>query len=191
MDVADDVKRPVIGSAVGPQRRAPDLRGVDLLDRSQHVHAVEPLAPQTLQGFVQLGALLAHDVRAEAAVLPRAVALLADRLRHVEHDRDREQIVFPGELDERASRLALHVGRVHHREPRLRQTTAGDEVQDRERVHGRALVVLIVGDQAATEVRGDHLRRREVPARERALARARRLRSAPRGWDPEDRSSSA
>ena len=82
--------------------------------------------------------------------------------------------MFSGELDEGPSRLALHVGRVHHREPGLRQATAGDEAQHRERVGVGALVVLVVGDQPAADVRGDHLRRPEVPARERALARTRR-----------------
>jgi hypothetical protein len=118
-----------------------------------------------------LRALLAYDVRAEVAIGPRTVPLLADRLRRVEHDRHREEIMLLRELDERLARLALHVGRIDDREARLCEPAAGDEVQDGERVRRRALVVLVIGNQPAAEVRRDHLGRREVPARERALAR--------------------
>ena len=133
----------------------------------------------------------AHDVRAEVAVGTRPVALLADRLGHVEHDRDREQVVLLGQLDQRPARLALHVGRVDHREPRLSQPRAGDELQHRERVRrsrpGRS--------RRRRPGRGRSPRRSprsaEVLARERALARPGRRRSARPGSDPEDRSSSA
>ncbi len=46
VDVADDVERSVIYSSVGPQRRAPDLRGVDLLRGSKQRNAPEALALQ-------------------------------------------------------------------------------------------------------------------------------------------------
>jgi len=45
-------------------------------------------------------------------------------------------------------------------------------VQHVERVRGGRLVVLVVGDQTTTEVAGQHLGRREMPRRERRLARA-------------------
>ena len=77
-----------------------------------------------------------------------------------------------GELDERLACVALHVRRIDNREPRLRQSPACDEVKDGEGVRSRGLVVLIIGDQAATEVRGDHLGCREVLPREGALARS-------------------
>ena len=53
------------------------------------------------------------------------------------------------------------------RRPAMKCSTANASV-------GGALVVLVVGDEAAAEVGRDHLGRREVLARERALARARR-----------------
>jgi hypothetical protein len=169
VDVADDVEGPGLGAAVGPQRRAAHLYGLDLLGGAQHPDAAEALALQPLQRAAQLRSLLAHDVGSEVAIGARAVALLADRLRGVEDDRDREQVVLPGELDEWLARLALDVRGIDDREARLPQTPAGDEVQDRERVTRRALVVLVVGDQAAAEVRRDDLGGREVLARERAL----------------------
>ena len=111
-------------------------------------------------------------MRPELAVRARAVALLAEGFGRVEHDRDWEEIVLFGELDQRLACLALHVRGVDDREPRLRQAPATDEVKHRECVGGRRLVVLLVGDQAAAEVRGDHLGCHEVLAREGALARA-------------------
>src|SRR5207253_9081574 len=50
------------------------------------------------------------------------------------------------------------------------QALAGDEVQDIESGVGHGLVVLVVADQAATEVRGEHHGREEVPGGEAGLA---------------------
>ena len=96
----------------------------------------------------------------------------ADALRHVEHDRGRQHVVVARQRDQRAARVDLHVGRVHDGQPARRQALADDEVEQLERVGGRGLVVLVVGDQAPAEVGRDHLGRLEPLARERRLARA-------------------
>ena len=57
-----------------------------------------------------------------------------------------------GKLDQTASSFALHVGRIDHREPRLSEPPAGDEVQNRKRVRRRRLVVLVISHKAAAEV---------------------------------------
>ena len=68
--------------------------------------------------------------------------------------------------------VALHVGRVDDGQPAGGEPLAGDVVQHVEGVGGRRLVVLVVGDQAAAEVAGEHLGGTEVLAREGRLARA-------------------
>lgn len=150
-----------------------DLGGVDLLEGAHHMHAPEALTLEPSQRLLQLRALLTDDVGTESPVGTRPVALLADRLRRVEHDRDGKQVVLLSELNQRPASLALHVGRIDDREPGLGQPPAGNELQDRECVLRCALVVLVVGHQAAAEIRRDHLGRREALARERALTRAR------------------
>jgi hypothetical protein len=82
--------------------------------------------------------------------------------------------VLTRQRDERLAGVHLHVGGIDHREPRVREPASGDELQHREGVFGRGLVVLVIGDQPAAEVRGEHLAGFEVPAGERALAGAAR-----------------
>ena len=108
-----------------------------------------------------------------------AVALLADRLGQVEHDRDRQARDTPRELDERLARLALHVGRVDDGEPAARQPLGGDEVQrPRTRPSVARLVVLVVGHEAAAEVGRDDSVGREVRAREASTCRSPTRRSS-------------
>ena len=191
VDVADHVEGARLGAAIGPERRPSHLQRLDLLRRIQHPDPVEALAAELLRPALQLRALLAHDVLAELPIGPLPVALHAHRLGQVEDDRHREEVVLAGQLEQRLARRALHVGRVDHGDPRLRQPLGGDEVEDGEGVGGRRLVVFVVGDEAAAEVRGDHLGRREVAPREGALARARRRRPAPPGSGPGCRCGSA
>ena len=174
MDIADHVERAMLGATIGPKRSTFDLCCLDLVGRPENPHSAEPLALEALQGLVQLGALIADHVRSEVAVGSSPVALLADRLGHVEHDRYREQVVLLRQLDQGTARLALNVRGIHDREAGLCEAATGDEMQHRECVRGGRLVVLVIGYQPAAEVRGDHLSRREVRASERALAAARR-----------------
>ena len=172
MDVADDVERPELGSLVGPHRRARELDGRDVLLGLQDERAPEALALQVPQRALELRALAPDHVRAEVPVRAAGVARRADLARQVEHDGDREQVVLADDLHQRLARLALDVGGVDDGQPPTAQPPAGDLVQDGERVLARALVVRVVGHQAATEVRGDHLGAEEVLRGERALARA-------------------
>ena len=173
VDVADHVKRAMLGTAVGPQRSTLDLGRRHLAGRSENPHSPKPLPLQALQGLVQFGALVTDHVPSEVATGPSPVALLADRLWHVEHDRDGEQVVLLGQLDQRTARRTLNVRGIHDREAGLREATTGDELQHGECVGGGRLVVLVIGHQPAAEIRRDHLRRGEMRAGERALAAAR------------------
>ena len=118
----------------------------------------EALAAETPQRALERPPLAAHDMRAELAVRRVAVAFLADPLGEVEHDRHRQHVVLPGKRDQRLARLLLDVGRVDHGQPPGGQPLAGDVVQRVERVAGRRLVVLVVGDEPAEEVRGERSR---------------------------------
>ncbi len=81
--------------------------------------------------------------------------------------------MLPGDVDQLAAALLLDVGGgVHDGAPAGREPLARDVVEDVEGVAAGALVVLVVGDQAAAEVAGDDLGRLEVPAGEGGLAGA-------------------
>ena len=168
--VADDVERagliPQVVEELGPGQQG----GTDLRFRPEHVHPPEPLALETAQTAPQLVALTPDHVRTERPVGPGGVPADAHPLGQVEDDGDRQDVVLPGEVEQLLAALLLHVRRVDDREASGREPLAGDEVQDVEGVLAGRLVVLVVGDQAAAEVAGDHLGRREVGAGEGRLA---------------------
>ena len=170
--VADDVERALFVTEIVEQCRPGDGGRCHLLGGAQDVHGAEALAAQVVKTAPQLAALAADDVRAEVPVGALGVALGAQPLRQVQDDRHREHVVLAGQQDQLAAGLGLHVGRVDHGQPAGGQALARDEPQHLERVPGRRLVVLVVGDQATAEVRGDHLGRLEVRAGEGRLARA-------------------
>ena len=127
-------------------------------------------------------ALAADDVRAEVAVRPRRVAL-AGRAPRAGRARSRPA---NSRARARARRSGLRASGwtlvasttvSRPRASRLRR----DEVQDLERVVGRRLVVLVVGDQRRGRSRTRSPRSAGSAARERATCRSRRRRSARRG----------
>ena len=170
--VADDVERPGLVPLVGVQPGAGDRGRVDFLGAVQHVHGAEPLAAEPAQAAAELAALAAEHVRAEVPVRAALVPFRAELLGQVEHDRGRQHVVLAGEEDEVAAGFGLDVGGVDDGEAAGFEPLAGDKAEQLERGRGGGLVVLVVGDQAAAEVRGDHLGRLEVRAGERGLARA-------------------
>ena len=170
--VADDVERPVQMAEVVQQPLADDDRVGDLLLAAQDVDLAEALLAEVLERASQLVALARDDVIAEGAVGPGGVAVQADALGQVEHDRDRQHVVRAGERDEGPARIGLHVRRVDDCQAAGVQSLAGDVVQHVEGRRGRRLVVLVIRHQAAAEVAGEHLEAAEVLPRERRLARA-------------------
>ena len=167
--VADDVERAALVPQIAEQPGPGDRGGGDLFGGAQEVDRAEPLPPEVVQAAPELAALAAEHVCAE--VPARGVALRAQLLRQVQDDRHRQHVVLAGQQDELAAGFGLHVGRVDDGEAAGRQPLTRDVVQQLERGRGGGLVVLVVGDQAAAEVRGDHLGRPEVRAGERRLAR--------------------
>src|SRR5438034_6891780 len=80
-------------------------------------------------------------------------------------------MMTPGNLDEWTATFPLDVRGVDDREPSKSEPLAGDEVQGVERVLRDRLVVLVVGDQAAELVGGEHFRGLEVTGGKRRLPR--------------------
>ena len=119
----------------------------------------------------QLVALAADDVRAEVAVGAPALRSMQHPLGDVEHDGDREHVVRLGERRRRRLRASgwTLVASTTVSRP-ARQPLARRCVQHVEGVLGGGLVVLVVGDQAAAEVAGDHLEGPEVLGGEGRLA---------------------
>jgi len=134
------------------------------------VDPAEALLLQAAEAATQLVALAADHLRAERAVRPTLVPGQAHALRHVQRNRDREHVVFFRKVNQLLSGLGLDVCGVDNRQAACCQPLARDVVQDIERILAGRLIVLVVGDQAATEVAGYHLGRCEVPLRERPLA---------------------
>ena len=162
--VADDVERPVQARLVAPGRLAHDLRAVHLGHPAELEHPAEsfPLQPAHRPG--QRRVLAPDHPRAERPVRARRVPLDTDLLGHVEDDRHRQHVVLPGQGQQRPAGVRLHVGRVDHGELAELEPLGGDRVQRLERRRGDRLVVLVVPDQAAERVRGEHLGRPETTA---------------------------
>jgi hypothetical protein len=77
-------------------------------------------------------------------------------------------VLLARERDQRPARLRLHVRRVDDGETGARQAPARHLVQQRERVAGGGQVRLVVADERAEAVGGQHLRRPEMAPREGA-----------------------
>jgi hypothetical protein len=170
--VPDHVERSVLVPVVVEQPFPYHDGPVHRLDAAQHVDLAEALLVELPEGAAELVALPADHRVAEVAVCPAGVAVQADPLGQVEHDGHRQHVVVAGQGDQLAPGLRLHVGRVDHGQPPRPQPGAGDVVQHVEGVGAGRLVVLVVGDQAAAEVAGQHLEAAEVAAGEGRLARA-------------------
>lgn len=175
MDVTDDVEGTGEVAEVVVAALQHHFRVLGLLLGAQDVDLAEALTLQAAQRTAQLPAVaLDHVAGHVGTVRPGRVAREADLFGQVEDDRDGQHIVLPGQLHQLAAALRLDVGGVDDGQPSRGQALARDVVKDVEGVPAGALVVLVVGDESAAEVRGDDLGRFEVSAGEGGLARATR-----------------
>src|SRR5207247_1138793 len=104
---------------------------------AQHPDMIEALFLEPRQRPPKLPALPSQHVWPELAILTRRVALLADRFRNVERDRDRQRVVLAGERDERSTSLQLGVRGIDDRQPACGKPLPGDVMERLERVGGR------------------------------------------------------
>ena len=111
------------------------------------------------------------DLPPEGPLRTLAVALLAEGVRQVEHDRHRQGMIHPGESQERGAVLTPYIGSVNHRQPAHGQPLAGNEPEQFKSIGGGALVRLVITDQRSAGIRGNHLRGREVSTGEVRLPR--------------------
>src|SRR5215472_2244150 len=89
----------------------------DLPGSSQFEYVPKTLTFQAANGPSQLCRLIPHDVGPKLAVSTRLIALLAQLFGQVEDDRNREHMKLSGQLDQRLTRLWLHIGRINDGEP--------------------------------------------------------------------------
>ena len=172
MNIADDVERPVLVAEVRPERLPLDLHRLHLLRRVEHIDVAKTFALKATNGPAHLLMLLPHDMSAEIAVRPAAIPLAAQLLRQPKDDSDRHCVIFTGDRNQRLPRLLLNVRRIDYCKAAQSKPLSDDEVQDVECVLGRRLVIFIVADQPAAEVRRDHFRLKEVLGRKRRFSAA-------------------
>ena len=144
MDIADDVERAVLVPLVVPQRNSLDDRRLHLLGRIQHEDVPEALLLKPTQRTPSCDFWLRMTCGPKSRSARLAVALLAELLWEVEHNRHRQAMVLSGQFHQRLASLGLDVGGVDHREPPQGQPLPGDEPEHLERLVRDRLVVLVV-----------------------------------------------
>ena len=100
---------------------------------------------------------------------PPFVPAPTDRLRQVEHDRNREDVILARKLDQMFPGKRLHVGRVDHRHLLRGQTFGCYKMECFERIVRSILTVFVIGNQTSEKIGGQHLGRQEVVATETGL----------------------
>ena len=168
--VADDVERSAVLLPVVPEWLALDDSRIDFVLRLEHVDVAEALASEPAKRPVQLAPLVSDDMRPEVPVRSRSIAFVADALWQIENHRDRQNVILAGQRHKRLACLRLDVRRIDDRELGPGEPTGRHEMQRRERIIGRRLVVLVVRHERTEGVRRHDLRRLEMPLRERRLA---------------------
>ena len=113
----------------------------------------EAFLAQCLERAPQVIDLPPNDMGAEFPVAAVRIAVVAEPLRQVEDNGDRQHVVGLRQRHQRLSCLRLDVRRVNHRQLPSLQSFAGDEIQSLERIRRGCLVVFIIADESAAKVR--------------------------------------
>jgi len=172
VNVTDDVERSRFGAPVVIEWLTGDNGGLDLLRRVQREDVSEAFTLQPAQRSAQVPNVIADHVRPESAVGPPLIALIAEALRHIEDDRNRQAVKLAGEGEQRFPCLRLHVRGIDDHEFSGSQSLRGDVVQHVEGVVRCRLIGLIIADQTSAEVRRKHLRCLKMTAGEGGFPRA-------------------
>ena len=144
-------------------------RGIDLVDRPQHVDGREPLVGEGRERVGEPAVLAPERRRWRPGRGTKRVPLQRNRQRHVEHDCHSRSPVTPRDAEQLTPRPLLDVRGVHHGQTAAPQAHLHEPMQEVEGVIGRALRRRIVGDQRAKRVGRDDLGRREVARSEGRL----------------------
>jgi hypothetical protein len=172
VNVADQVEWASLVPPVGPKTLAHDGCAFDFIRTMQREDVSETLALQTRQRSAKLLDLLPYDVWSELPIRPRLISLMAKLRRRLENNRDGEVVIPLGERRQRASCFGLYVGSIDDRKKAGGQSFRRHRVQDFECIVGGSLVVLVVANQTAKEIRRQNLCRTKMPARKSGLASA-------------------
>jgi hypothetical protein len=99
---------------------------------------------------------------------------MAELLRQVKHDRNRQNMELTSESDQWLTRLRLNVCGVNHCEASCGKPLTRDEMQHLERIFRSRLGVLVVRYKPSTEVGRKHLGRLELRPSKAGLSATRR-----------------
>src|SRR6266852_2003595 len=143
------------------------------------MYSAESFSLKISKRTMQLLRLLANHMWPKISIRPAAIALLTKLFRQIEDDCNRDTVVLPGEFDNRLTRLGLDIRRIDHHEFSRRQTLPGNEVQNLESILRRRLVILVIRNQPAAEIRRQNLRGSKMLPGKARLPR-------PRGADQSD-----
>jgi hypothetical protein len=97
--------------------------------------------------------LIPDYVWPEVSIRAVSIALLAQLLREIEDERHRQNMKFARKFYQRLARVRLNIGGVNCRELPQSKPLPGDEMKDFERIASDRLIILVVGNEAAAEVR--------------------------------------
>jgi hypothetical protein len=111
-------------------------------------------------------------VPSEGSVGAVAVAFLTGLFWRVHHDGDRKAVILAGVLDQALPIFGTNIGRVDNGQLAAGEPLFEYVVKRVECIVRSCLVILVVADEPAEEIRRKHLRREEMPARQRRLAGA-------------------
>ena len=111
-------------------------------------------------------------MRAKVTIGPALIAFVTELFRQVKHNGYRQAVILTSQGQQGLTGLGFNAGGINDGQFTCGKAFGGDKVQYRKCIAAGTLVVLIVGDQAATKVRREHFCWLEVPAREGRFARA-------------------
>jgi acetylornithine deacetylase/succinyl-diaminopimelate desuccinylase-like protein len=97
--------------------------------------------------------LIPDYVWAEVSIRTVSIALLAQLLREIEDECHWKNMKLARQFNQRLARIRLNICGVNCREFPQSEPLPGDEMKDFERIASHRLVVLVVGNEAAAEVR--------------------------------------
>src|SRR5712692_763394 len=110
---------------------------------------------------------------AKITVWTLLIAFMTELFRQVEDNGNWQAMVFTSQCQKRFTPFQFDIGCINNSQFTSRQTFSGDKVQHSKGLIADTLVIFVVGNQATTKVRREHLGRLEVLVGKARLAGAR------------------